>query len=189
LNESLFKKFNTAPVRAGIVLVIGFLVIGITAWRTYPRAGKHRAAVPADAKFMHCPKCLNEMQYDPMAMDNECLLCGYDKGFEATVESIKQTGTKNAYGRMLAFLLPEVVVLLGSLWFVLKPRAGGYQEEFRYMRCQNCGQKLRYRKAQVGQLGACSKCKRAFRFPDGTPREQDLDGAYAYEHEEVAEED
>jgi hypothetical protein len=188
LSDSRLKKINTRAVRAAIVLVIGFTVIGITLWKTIPRNSRSQVP-PTNAKFMHCPDCKTEVPFEITKIDDICMTCGSEKGWIATRESIKEGTAKSPYGRMVAFLLPEIVVLLGLLWFVLKPRASGYREMYRYMRCQNCSQKLRFRAAQVGQLGACSKCKRAFRFPEGTPREQDLDGAHAYEHEEVTEED
>jgi hypothetical protein len=187
------KKFNTAMVRAAIVLTIGIVVIGITAWKTYPRKAKATTIPAGEAKFMHCPDCDMEQPFDPKWLDAPCAACGSEKGWVLTRESITTASENNtstgARARMIAFLLPEVVVMLGALWLVLRKRTYEQKEEYRYMRCPQCNGKLRYRAVQVGLLGACSKCKKPLRFPEGTPREQDLDGAYAYEHEEAAEED
>ena len=106
----------------------------------------------------------------------------------ATEESIKKKGTgPGPYPKLIGFLLPEIVVLLVALYFVLKPREGNTQDIYRYMRCPNCTQKLRFRKVQVGSVGACSRCKKPFLFPEGTLRETELDGAH--KHEEFTEAD
>ncbi len=181
-------KMKPATVRGAIIFTIGLLVMGLTAWKTYPRQ-KRSLAPPANAKYMHCPECMAETSFDESKLDSVCMACGQEKGFVATTESLKTMSAKSPYGKMVAFLLPEVLVLLGALWYVLKPSEHAVGEVYRYMRCANCNQKLRYRETQVGQMGACSRCKRAFRFPEGTPRERDLDGAGADEHEYEAAED
>lgn len=171
-------KLSPKLVRAGVVLVVGVLVLGFTAWKVAP--GKKRTLVDlAQAKFMHCVECQTEVRFDADGLEKACLECGSDKGFVATTASLKEGGGDGASGRMVSFLLPEIVLLLGALWFVLRPRDGDREELYRYMRCANCGQKLRYRAAQVGAMGACSRCKRAFLFPEGTQRETDLDGGVA----------
>jgi len=98
---------------------------------------------------------------------------------------MKGTGP-GPYPKLIGFLLPEIVVLLVALYFVLKPREGNTQDIYRYMRCPNCTQKLRFRKVQVGSVGACSRCKKPFLFPEGTLRETELD---AHKHEEFTEAD
>jgi hypothetical protein len=171
-------KLKPATVRAGAVLAVGLLVVGFTVWKTFPRKQKLSLDDYARAQYMHCPECNHESRYDPEAVDQACRQCGYDGGHVPTEKSLKESATRSPYGQLVAFLLPELVVLLTALWLVLRPR-DGVADEFRHMRCPNCGQKLRYREAQVGSLGACSRCKRAFRFPEGTPREADLDGGTA----------
>ena len=90
---------------------------------------------------------------------------------------------------MLAALLPELIIFMAAVWFVLRPRAGNGLVAYRYMRCPHCAQKLRYREAQVGALGACSRCKRALRFPEGSPGEKELDGISDDEEADEADED
>ena len=170
-------KWKPTTVRAGIVVAVGLLIIGFTVWRTYPGRLKRPPVNYAKAQYMHCPKCLAEARFDEEKLDSACLHCGADKGMVATEESVKKTGTKNGYGRLMAFVMPELCLFLTALWFVLKQRPDAEVEAYRYMRCANCSQKLRYRAAQVGAPGACSRCKRAFLFPEGAPREEDLDGA------------
>ncbi len=179
-------NWKSTQVRAGLVVVLGTLIMGITVWKTYPSTGKRVLLDISKAKYMHCPECEAESSFALDKLDKACLQCGYDKSeMTPTQESIKKVAQKSPYGKMVAFLLPELVVFLGALWFVLKPKEGGGGEEFRYMRCPNCNAKLRYRAAQVGAPGACSKCKRAFRFPEGTPTERELDGADKYQELEV----
>ena len=80
--------------------------------------------------------------------------------------SIKKVAAKSRYARMVAFLLPELCVLCVAMWYVLKPRPSDEHDLYRYMRCTNCGQKLRYRKQQIGSPGACS-----IQFLSGSHRE------------------
>jgi hypothetical protein len=170
-------KWNPTTVRAALVALLGVLVVGLTVWLTNPNRQKRAAVNYAKAKYMHCPECRAEVKFDDAKMDLECIQCGASKGMIATEQSIKETGTKSRYARTLAFVMPEICLLLTLLWFVLRPRPGAEGEEYRYMRCARCSQKLRYRATQVGAPGACSRCKRAFLFPEGAQREEDLDGA------------
>jgi len=182
-------KLKPTTVRAGVVLALGLLIVGFTVWKTYPRTSK-RALPTAQTKYMHCaePECMAESRYDLEGFDKPCPLCGSDKGMIPTDVSLKDMAAKSKYGRLVSFVLPELVVLLTALWFVLRPRESS-AENYRYMRCPNCAQKLRYREAQIGSLGACSRCKRAFRFPEGTTQEKDLDGGVAAEEYSEVEED
>lgn len=181
------KKKISVRWRAGIVLGVGLLIISITAWKTAPRRTRQSQINPQDAKFMHCPECKAEMSCVPQKLDDECVYCGYDKGLVPTMESLKTMQTKNPYGRLVAFVFPEIVILLAVFYYALRPHADTGEEKFRFTRCPNCSQKLRYREAQIDSIGACSRCKRAFRFPEGVPSERILDGTP--ETEEVLEEE
>jgi hypothetical protein len=182
-------KFKPTTVRAGVVLTVGLLIVGFTVWKTFPRKQKLSLNDYAKAQYMHCPECNHESRFDPDGVDKACLQCGYEDGHVPTEKSLKETATKSPYGKLVSFVLPELVALMTALWLVLRPREDSAGEGFRYLRCANCGQKLRYREAQIGSLGACSRCKRAFRFPEGTSREKDLDSGKAEEQvDEEAEE-
>jgi hypothetical protein len=167
-------NLRPALVKVAIVLVVSLLVIGFTVWRTYPRTTK-RSLLDPNLKYMHCPECRTETRFDMADVDKPCKQCSYDQGLVATEESIKVSSPRSGYGRMAAFLLPEMIVVLAALWLVLKPHAV-HGESYRYMRCPNCGQKLRFRTAQIGLLGACTRCRKPLRFPEGTRQEHDLDG-------------
>jgi hypothetical protein len=180
-------KWKPTTVRAVIVVAIGLVLILGTVWRTYPRQ-KRLGANLSKMGYMHCPDCQAESRFEEDKLDEPCVKCGSEKQMVPTELSIKEVGTESKYARMAAFVLPEVCVLLTALWFVLRPRHGE-AEAFRYMRCANCGQKLRYRAAQVGAPGACSRCKRPFRFPEGAQREIELDGAAAIAEVEEEEEE
>jgi hypothetical protein len=184
------KKDNSLWWRAGIVLGVGLIIIGVTAWKTFPRRSRQSMIDPSTAKYMHCPECMAESRCDPNALDKDCLYCGADKGMIPTVESVKTSQTKSAYGKLVGFVLPEMLVLLAAFYYVIRPGADTGEEKFRFTRCPYCSQKLRYREAQIDNLGACSQCKRAFRFPEGVATEQTLDGgAKAEDVEDDYEED
>ena len=173
-------KLKPAQVRAAIVLAVGLLIIGFTVWRTFPHIRKPSLLDPKKYKFMHCPECDAETRFDLDGVDKPCKECGYEKGLIPTEESLKIASAKSPYGKMVAFVLPELILLLGALWFVLKPRAADL-ETFRFMRCPNCSQKLRYRSTQVGNLGACSRCRKPLRFPEGEIEETAIDGGTTVE--------
>ncbi|MFO0821812.1 MAG: hypothetical protein U0792_01625 [Gemmataceae bacterium] len=170
------KKNNSLKWRAGIVLGVGLIIIGVTAWKTFPRRVRQSMIDPSTARFMHCPECMAESRCNPDALDKECVYCGSEKGLIPTLESVKTSQTKSAYGKLVAFVLPEIVLLLAAFYFVIRPHVDTGEEKFRFTRCPYCSQKLRYREAQIDNLGACSQCKRAFRFPEGVAAEHTLDG-------------
>src|SRR4051812_30332151 len=112
-------KLKPTTVRAGIVLVLGLLIIGLTLWKTYPRKPRRSLIDPAQAKYMHCPECQTEMSFSADKLDNECVYCGYGVGLIATIESLKKSSGKSPYAKLVTFVLPELVVLLTALWFIL----------------------------------------------------------------------
>jgi hypothetical protein len=169
-------KSPRPAVRVGIVVALGIGVIGFTVWRTYPHATKKVSLLDPNLKFMHCPECETEARFDIADVEKPCRQCGYELGLVPTVDSIKLQSARSPYGKMVAFLVPEILVFLAALWYVLKPPPVTV-ENYRYMRCSHCGQKLRYRAVQIGALGACSRCKKPLRFPEGTANEKVLDGA------------
>jgi DNA-directed RNA polymerase subunit RPC12/RpoP len=177
-------KLTPAVVRAGLVVLLGVLVLSLTAWKTHPGKPKRSLLDPSKSKYMHCPECDAESAFSLDDVEKPCMQCWYDGGLVATADSLKNSKQGSRYGKMVAFLLPELVLFLAALWFVLRPRPDQGEVGYRYMRCPNCSQKLRYREAQVGGMGACSRCKRAFRFPEGSVREQELDGGEVYEEAE-----
>lgn len=183
------KKDNSLKWRAGIVLGVGLLIISITAWKTAPRRVRQSMIDPSTAKYMHCPECMAESRCKPEALDKECVYCGSEKGLIPTLESVKTSQTKSAYGKLVAFVLPEIVILLATFYYVMKPHVDTGGEKFRFTRCPNCSQKLRYREEQIDSVGACSRCKRAFRFPEGVVAEQILDGGSVADVEEEEEDD
>ena len=107
-------------VKAGLVVVIGLLIIGITVWRTHPGRQKRQVGDYSKAQYMHCPECKAETRFDEKRLDTECLHCGADKGMIATEQSVKKTEGKSRYGRLVAFVMPEICLFLTALWFVLK---------------------------------------------------------------------
>ena len=149
------------------VLVIGALVIGATAWMTYPRRPKSITDL-AKARYMHCPECSREKKYSPAPLDEKCLVC--DKPMIVTAESITRSGTaENPYGRMLMLMFAELVGVLAAVWFITRPRHHNPDEELIYMKCEQCRQKIRYREPQIGNAAMCPRCKHPFVYPEIDP--------------------
>jgi Zn ribbon nucleic-acid-binding protein len=121
-------KWTPTTIKATVLVVLGVLIIGFTVWRTHPGRQKRPVVDYSKAKFMHCPECNAEVRFDEEKLDLECVQCGATKGMVATEESLKQSSTKSRYGRLIAFVMPELCLLLTALWFVLKPRQGDIGE-------------------------------------------------------------
>jgi hypothetical protein len=167
-----------------LVLTVGLLAIGTTAWLTYPRKPKRNFAEEAKYQYMHCPECKHEVQFSANDIDKPCPGCYAEKGMVGTVESIKgKPAEQSRYGRLISVLLVETILLMGAVWFVLRPTEQGAVQYFR-MRCPKCGQKLRYTEDHIGQAGACRKCKKVFIFPaESLPEEEGPN--FDEEYEEV----
>jgi hypothetical protein len=181
-------KVKPATARLVIVLAVGALILGATAWRTYPRKPKRSLAEFSQYRYMHCKKCAYETMYSPDDEGKDCPQCGSDLGMIPTVESVKAKAGMSPFARMTAILFSELIVFMAAVWFVLRPRATDGEVAYRYMRCPHCTQKLRYHETQIGCLGACTRCKRALLFPEGSPGEKELDGIAGDEEAEEADE-
>jgi ribosomal protein S27E len=162
-----------------IVLVLGLVVMGTTAWLTYPRKPKRSLAELSQYRYMHCPDCKHEGSFAQDALDKPCPVCGSEKGLVPTLESVKGKAESSPYTKMTAALFVEVVVLMGAVWLVLRPRDRSGEAAYLRMRCPKCGQKLRYTEDHIGQAGACRKCKKVFVFPaESLPEEVGSDEEY-----------
>jgi hypothetical protein len=151
-------KYKTLPV-----IVIGALLMGATAWMTYPN-GPKRLSDTSKFRYMHCPECEREQSFSPNLFDKPCLYC--DKRLVGTEDSIKRPGgAPNPYGRLFIFLYAELIALMAVVWFVSRKRSEVEEEDYLYMNCEKCRQKIRYREEQIGQIAICRRCKQCFHYP------------------------
>lgn len=105
------------------VLAAGALVIGATAWATYPRRTQQPAAGGTNYKYMHCPECDRESAYSAAALELGCLRCG--KPLVPTAESVGTGPKRSPYTRMFLAVYTEVLALMAAVWFVTRPRPEG----------------------------------------------------------------
>ena len=115
---------------------------------------------------MHCPDCGRERMYHPDLFDQPCPYC--EKRLVATEESVKgkSSGPTGRFGLMISLLGVELIILMAAILFVAKQRPRNENEELIYFNCGRCGQKIRYRVAQIGATAMCPRCKRTVVFPD-----------------------
>jgi DNA-directed RNA polymerase subunit RPC12/RpoP len=148
-----------------LVIGLGAAVLATTAWLRYPGVPKSLVD-PTKRRFMHCPECGRERMYHPDFFDQPCPYC--EKRLVATEESIKSKngGPTSRFGLMASLLGAEVVGLMAAILFVVKMRPRTPEDEEYYFNCARCGQKIRFRLAQVGLAAICPRCKRAIVFPE-----------------------
>jgi len=152
-------KYKTLPV-----IVVGTLLLGTTAWMTYPVPPK-RSSDTSKFRYMHCPQCEREQTYSPDVFDKPCLYC--EKRLVGTEESIKRSGgAPNPYGRMFIFMYVELLILMGAFWIVSRKRSGNQEEDYLYMNCEKCRQKIRYPEDKIGRVALCRRCKHCFQYPE-----------------------
>lgn len=145
-------------------MVAGALLMGATAWATFPSASK-QSGDASKFHFMHCPECEREQTYTQAAFEAPCLYC--EKRLVGTEMSIKPPGnTPNRYGRMFIFLYVEVLVIMAVVWFVSRDRDRPKEEDYLYMNCENCRQKIRYTEKKIGHVAICRRCKHCFHYPE-----------------------
>jgi ribosomal protein S27E len=150
--------------KIGFVLAAAVVVMAATAWAAYP-SRKRATGDPSKYRYMHCPKCGREKMYTPAAAEQPCLYC--EKPLVPTEESILQTGREpnNPYGKMFLALYAELLAVMAAVWYISKPRPEQADEDFLYLNCQKCRQKIRYREQQIGLAAMCRRCKHAFLYP------------------------
>lgn len=149
------KKF-LVPIAGGAAL------IAATVWFTLP--GPPRSAGdPSRARYLYCPNCEREKPYSPLEKDQQCLYC--DRPMIGSEVSVKQARGSNPYGLTLMLVFTEVVGLMFVAW-LLAQRSADPAEEYIYISCEFCGQKIRYREHQVGNTALCPRCRKPFVFPE-----------------------
>jgi hypothetical protein len=63
---------------------------------------------------------------------------------------------------MFLWIYADLVLLMGLVYWVTKPRIGKeVQEEAHHMRCPKCKQKIRFVEKQIGNSAKCPRCKLA----------------------------
>jgi ribosomal protein S27E len=147
------------------VLLPGALLIAATAWLTYPPSKPKSIGDPSKFRYMHCPECSRESMYSPAGFEKQCPYC--EKSLVGTEQSIKQTGNApNPFSQMFMLVFVELIVVMACVWYVGRPRPHNPDDEFLYINCGKCKQRIRYRVEQVGLQAMCRRCKHAFRYPD-----------------------
>jgi hypothetical protein len=61
-------------------------------------------------------------------------------------------------------VLALALAAAAALWVWLRLRSPT-EEEYYHFRCRGCRRRLRYRKAQEGHTGKCSRCGQSLIFP------------------------
>jgi len=83
------------------------------------------------------------------------------------VESIKVSGgASSPYTTMILLLFVEAILLMAAAWLIAKRSVPSEEENFLYINCEKCRQKIRYHEQQVGMAAMCRRCKHAFVYPD-----------------------
>jgi hypothetical protein len=153
-----------------LVLGTGALVIAGTVWATWPGPPKS-IGDPSKFKFLYCPQCGREKPYTAVEKEQQCIYC--EKTMIGSPESMKQKSQGlGPYSEMVMVVFVEVVGLMFAFWLVARPRTADPHEEFIYMFCESCRQKIRYRERQVGLMALCPRCKQPFTFPELDPHEK-----------------
>jgi hypothetical protein len=146
------------------VLAVGAILMGVTGWLTFPSRIRS-VSETSKVRYVYCPDCEREQTYTPTSFDNPCLYC--EKRLVGTEESIKlRGGAPNPYGRMFVFLYVELLILMAAFWFVSRKRPGQNEEDYLYMNCEKCRQKIRYLDNKIGQVAICRRCKHCFHYPE-----------------------
>ena len=70
---------------------------------------------------------------------------------------------------MFLFVFAELVAIMAGVWFVGRPRPEDPEEDFLYINCGKCKQRIRFRRDQVGQRAMCRRCKHTFTYPEEDP--------------------
>jgi predicted amidophosphoribosyltransferase len=152
------------------ILGAGALVIGATVWLTYPSSTSSFISDPSKYQFMYCPHCDKEEKFDLDKFANGCKKCGSE--FVPTEKSIAATGRPpSPYVRMFMLIFAELLVTMAAVWFIGRPRSRDPEEDYLYINCVKCKQRIRYRVEQVGQMAMCRRCKRPFRYPEPAPED------------------
>src|SRR5262245_62318000 len=147
-----------------ITLVVGAAVVAVTVWLTYPKTTT-LIGDPSKYKFMHCSRCGREVKFDVDHYDSGCQKCG--GRLNPTQESIAVTGRPpNPYFKMAALVLVDLIVVMAAILWVTRRRLAEPDEDFLYMNCEKCRQKIRYREQQIGLAAMCRRCKPAFMYPE-----------------------
>jgi ribosomal protein S27E len=152
-------KQKTIPV-----IVVGAMLMGVTAWMTYPSVPK-RSSESSAFRFLHCPECEREQTYSLSMIDKSCLYC--EKRLVATEESIKRPGgAPRQFGRMFMILYAELLALMAACWIVSRNWPGQDEVDYLYMNCEKCRQKIRCREEKIGLIAICRRCKHCFHYPE-----------------------
>jgi ribosomal protein S27E len=154
-----------------VVLGAFALIMAATAWATYPSSKPKPVADPSKLGYLHCPQCLRERMYTPTDADIPCPYC--DRRLVATEESIKKTGNPgNPHSFMFVLLFAESVVAMAAVLVVGHKRHKSEEEDYLYINCEKCRQKIRYRVQQVGLAAMCRRCGQTFVYPEEGPDEE-----------------
>jgi uncharacterized paraquat-inducible protein A len=67
---------------------------------------------------------------------------------------------------MFMLVLVELLAVMATVWYVLRPRTEDPDADYFYINCEKCKQKIRYRERQVGNTAMCPRCRTPFVYPE-----------------------
>jgi len=72
---------------------------------------------------------------------------------------------------MYVLLFAESVAAMAAVLLVGYKRPRSEEEDYLYINCEKCRQKIRYRVQQVGLAAMCRRCGQTFVYPEEGPDE------------------
>jgi ribosomal protein S27E len=147
------------------IIVPGVILISATVWLTLPTTRPTKIDDFSKIRYMHCPDCNREWPFSPDKYEHPCPYC--DRRLIATEQSVKVNGTgPSPYSTLVLLVFVELLAIMAVLWFVSRPRTHDPEDDFLYINCEKCKQKIRFRRDQVGQRAMCRRCKHTFIYPE-----------------------
>ena len=169
-HQKAIRSFRKRWVQVCAILLGCVFALVITNRVLAPKEIPGKAKDKSRYKFLHCNICKLEIGYSEMLDGKQCMKCiapkpvGY---FVATENSIK-SGSGDGSPWVWFYLAASIEVFgsVGWIVYLLYLPVPDPTTTFYIYSCPNCNHRMRFRRTSLGHLGACSKCKRPFRFPD-----------------------
>jgi hypothetical protein len=73
---------------------------------------------------------------------------------------------------MFALLFAESVVAMAAVLLVGHKHHKSEEDDYLYINCEKCRQKIRYRVQQVGLAAMCRRCGQTFVYPEEGPDDE-----------------
>lgn len=167
------KEALSVLVRDTLFLGVAAFAVVVTvglAWYLFDLGAPAKPATAQRFTHMHCPKCGEEISYNPQGAGRVCATCA-GANYVPTIGTLEDIANEPSQSGAITFFVLVILVLVQGLAFFgamrskyLRDRAFDVRNRKVLARCPFCKRKVSFPVSKAGTWTTCYQCKTAYQL-------------------------